>query len=214
MDVTEGKLKRLRNLPSFKGKTDEEITEYIKNRPQKERKPRAKKVVVPAPIIDLASADYDVRYQQKLTQLKDEFGIDMNDANDAESLRMFVRLLIQSEDIDKRIREDKSSVFDDKRLKNLGDYQKALVSSISDLQDKLGITRKVRKERQVDDIPQYLKEIRRKALEYWNRTTTAISCDKCQIELARYWLNFPHLATKAVFELECWKCGEKVVYIK
>jgi len=216
MEVTEGKLRRLKNLPSFKGKTDEEIIEYLKNKPDKPRKPRTTKVKEVEIIEEISTetADYNKRYNAKLKLLKEEFGIDMNDSNDAESLRMLVRLLIQSEDIDQKIREDKTVLFDDKRLKNLGDFQKTVVTSIADLQEKLGITRKVRKEKQVDDIPQYLKAIRLKARDFWNRTTTKVECPKCQIELSRFWLNFPDLASKVVMELECWKCHEKVVYVK
>lgn len=215
MEITEGKLRRLKNLPSFKGKTEEEIIAYMKNKPEKPRKPRTKKErPVSIDTLVTESPDYDKRYNVKLRLLKEEFGIDMNNSNDAESLRMFVRLVIQSEDVDKKIRDDKSLLFDDKRLKNLGDFQKSVNTSISELQEKLGITRKVRKEKQIDDIPQYLKAIRLKARDFWNRTTTKVECPKCQIELSRFWLNFPDLATKIVMELECWKCHEKVVFTK
>src|SRR5260221_11992517 len=155
MEVTEGKLRRLKNLPSFKDKTDEEIIAYLKNKPDKPRKQRTIKPKVVAVIIEEISTEtpeYNKRYNTKLNLLKDEFGIDMNDSNDAESLRMLVRLIIQAEDIDQKIREDKTALFDDKRLKNLGDFQKTVVTSIADLQEKLGITRKVRKEKQIDDI--------------------------------------------------------------
>lgn len=218
MDITEGRIKRLRNLPAFKGKTDEELIEHIKRMSPKARKPRRTKEQmrgIPEPEHSQLPKDYDKRYNEKLNQLKVEFGIDMNDANDAENIRILVRLLIQLEDVDSRITTAAGEKFlDTKSFKELGEFQKSLVNGITDIQDKLGITRKVRKERQVDDIPQYLKEIRRKAREFWNRTTTSVMCEKCQIELARYWLNFPDLATKAAFELECWKCGEKVVHIK
>lgn len=216
MEVTEGKLKRLRNLPSFKDKTEEELIEYLNSRPQKPRKPRKKKEpVTPAiePVIEIK--DYETRYEKKLNQLKDEYGVDMNEANDAENLRILVRLLIQLEDVDTRITTAANEKYlDTKSFKELGEFQKSLVNGITDVQDKLGITRKVRKEKQVDDIPQYLKAIRLKARDYWNRKTVSVKCEKDQIELARYWLNFPDLATKAVFELECWKCGEKIVFVQ
>lgn len=219
MEVTEGRLKRIRNLPAFKDKTDDELIAYLKNKPQKERKPRRKKnemLELKTPVLtSVVVSTYDESYNSKLNQLKDEFGIDMNDANDAENLRILVSLLIQREEIDKKIKaETDRTVLDTKSLKELGEFQKSVVNGITDIQDKLGITRKVRKEKQIDDIPQYLKEIRRKARDFWNRTTTSVTCGKCQIELSRYWLNFPDLASTVKMELECWKCGEKVVYIK
>lgn len=213
MEVTEGKLKRLRNLPAFKDKSEEELIEYLKNKEQKPRKPRTKKADLPLDV--KATRDYDKRYNDKFNMLKDEFGIDMNDANDAENLRIYIRSTIQLEDVDERIKDKTNSDYvDTKILKELGEFKKTLVNSITDLQDKLAITRKSRKEKQVDDIPQYLKEIRRKAKDFWNRTTTSVKCEKCEIELVRYWLNFPDLANKVVMENECWKCGEKVVHVR
>lgn len=214
MEPTEGKLKRLRNLPAFKDKTEEELIEYLKSKPQRARKQRISKTI-PIPAIVAPIVDYDSRYDAKLNQLKDEFGIDMNDANDAENLRILVSLLIQREDIDKKITtESNKNTIDTGTLKALGEVQKNIINSITDIQDKLGITRKARKEKQIDDIPQYLKEIRRKAREFWDRETTPIRCEKCQIELSRYWLNFPKLAYTVRMELECWKCGEKIVYVR
>jgi len=213
LEVTEGKLKRLRNLPAFKGKSEEELIEYLKNKEQRPRKPRTKRADLPPEV--KSSRDYDKRYKDKLNMLKDEFGIDMNDANDAENLRIYIRSTIQLEDVDERIQDKTNSDYvDTKILKELGEFKKTLVNSITDLQDKLAITRKSRKEKQVDDIPQYLKEIRRKAKDFWNRTTTSVKCQKCEIEVARYWLNFPDLANKIVMENECWKCGEKIVHVQ
>jgi len=202
-NITPGKIKRLRNLSKFKDSSDQEIEAYLSNRPEK---------------VKVSDIPYQKRYDQKLKELQDEYGIDMNTANDAENLRLLIRLSIQAEDADKTIREMQSSDtnMDDRqvRIKNMGDFQRGLITSINDLQDKLGITRKVRKEKQIDDIPQYLKEIRRKANEYWNRVTVPIRCEKCQIELVRYWLNFPDLTFKAGFELQCWRCEEKIIYVR
>lgn len=212
MEVTEGKLKRIRNLPAFKNKTEEELIEYLKNKPQKERKPRKSKT---SQEVSTGLVDYDTRYNSKINQLKNEFGVDMNDANDAENLRIYVRLSIQLEDVNERmIKAHKEQYLDTKGLKELAEVQKSLVNGITDIQDKLAITRKSRKEKQVDDIPQYLKLIRTKARTFWDRETVPVKCEKCQIELSRYWLNFPKLAYAINMELECWKCGEKVVHVK
>jgi hypothetical protein len=213
-DINPGQLARMRNLKMFKGKTDEQILEYLKNRkPKPPKPPRIPKV--DKDILSDSERSYLERFNKKLSQLRDEYSVDMNEANDAEGVRSLVRLVIQAEDANEKIRALQHEVHpDDKQLKNYGDFQRGLITSITDLQDKLGITRKVRKERQVDDIPQYLKEIRLKARDFWDRKTFSVRCEKCEIELARYWLNFPNLASKADFELECWRCNEKVVYVR
>jgi hypothetical protein len=72
-EMLQGRIKRLRNLPSFKYKTDEEIEEYLKTR---EPKPKKEKVEVPE-VGDLLSDSekaYNARYNQKIVQLKDEYG--------------------------------------------------------------------------------------------------------------------------------------------
>lgn len=221
VNITPGRIRRIRNLPTFKDKTDEEIIEYIKASEEKRQQKKLKEDLnfsIPGFDDDLISdADkfYAERYNKKINQLQEEYGVDMNDSNDAETLKALVRLIIQLEEINEKIRRfGEEEDIDDRKLKNLGDFQRGLIASITDLQDKLGISRKTRKEKQYDDIPQYLKEIRKKALTFWNRTTTPIECNKCQIELSRIWLNFPHLAHTIRMELECWKCHEKVVFVK
>lgn len=209
-NITPGQIKRLKNIPKFRNFSDEEAEAYLIQKAEE-------KAVLPPPEYKKRGPkpidDYTKKYNAKFKQLKDEYALDMNDSNDVDNLRTLVRLTMQAEDIDQKIRTASSvSYVDDKALKGLGDFQRSVIMSINDLQDKLGINRKVRKEKQFDDIPQYLKEIRLKARSKWERSTTAVTCPKCHIELARYWLNFPKIQTDVAFEMECWKCHEKVVY--
>lgn len=204
-NITPGQIKRLKNIPKFRNFTDEEAEAFLiakaeekASQPPKEYNRRG-----PKPL-----DDYTKKFNAKFKQLKDEYALDMNNSNDVENLKTYVRLSLQLEDIDEKIRE----TTDERALKSLNDSQRQLVMSVNDLQEKLGINRKVRKEKQFDDIPQYLKEIRRKARDFWERQTVSVTCPKCSIELARYWLNFPKIQTDVAFEMECWKCHEKVVY--
>lgn len=209
-EVSEAMLRRLRNLHYFKGKTDEEIIAAVEaKRSRTELEQSEKPSVDVAPTTD----EYDVKYKKKLKALQSEYGIDMNDANDADALRSLVRLAMQLESADAKIRElHKTDGMDSRTLKNLGDYQRSVQMSITDLQDRLGIARKQRKEKQVDDIPKYIEALQEKAAALWNRSTIPIRCEKDQIELARLWVNFPKLNNSASFELECWKCHERVIY--
>jgi hypothetical protein len=148
--------------------------------------------------------------------LKDEFAIDMNNSNDAESLKNLVRLQIQLENVVKQIEEIQKqpspSRDDILQLKNLGDFQKSIMGSLAELQDKLGISRKQRKEKQVDDIPQFIDGLLTKAKVYFDKKTVAIDCPKCMIELGRYWLNFPKEVNSVEMSLTCWKCKEVIEY--
>ena len=206
-EISEVKIKQLRNLRMFKGKTDEEIVAYMESRPEK-----------PAKISATGDKGYDARFNDKFNSLKDEYGVDMNDSNDTEALNLLVRHLIQLENINTQIqtlqKQEHMEIEDSRLLKNLGDVQRSLVASSSELQDRLGITRKARKETQVDDIPQYIAMLKKKAKTFYEDNTTTIKCSKCSIEYARIWLNFPKLTTTLTAEIECWRCGEKVVYAR
>ena len=208
----EGKVKRLRNIPRFKDFTDWELLQIILRREGiKEEQQLA--------ALNEPTGKLDKRFEQKLTKLQKEYGIDMNDSNDVEALKQLVRYLIQQEDIDKDMSTVKETLKSDpinlsRTLKSYGDLQRSLTMSINELQDRLGITRKARKEKQIDDIPQYIDSIRSRAQDFWKRSTTPITCPNCSIELARYWINFPDMEYSLNAQFECWKCSERVMYVK
>lgn len=214
------KIKQLRNLAMFKDKTEEEIVAWIKMREERQRLSNPEAPEEPVKQTRKKSqqqtdedAEYEAQFNSKLEELKSEYGIDMNNSNDAEMLRSLVQQSIQKDVVNKQITKlQREETLDTRTLKNLGDYQKGLISTITELQEKLGINRKQRKEKQVDSIPQFVELVRKNARDVWNRTTTPIRCEACEIELARYWLNFPNDVPKVAFEMRCWKCGELVVY--
>lgn len=207
--MDEAKLRRLRNLKMFKDMSDDEIIAYYANKPPKEPKEPAQ--------TNRSTSDYDKAFKERLTILQKDYGVDMNNSNDAESLRSLVRHLLQAEGVDRQIRDlqvrDHLADEDVRTLKNLGDFQRGIQTTISDLQDKLGITRKLRKEKAVDDIAVWTQDIQKKAKELWERETRPIKCENCSIELARIWVNFPKVPHKINFESECWRCKEKVIYV-
>jgi hypothetical protein len=214
------KIKQMRNLAMFKDKTDEEILDWIKKREERQRNEEPEKPVK-QPVKktpetkseDDADAEYQELFDSRLEQLKTEYGVDMNNSNDAEMLKSLVEQSIQKDVVNRQIiRLQREDELDTRTLKNLGDYQKGLISTITDLQEKLGINRKQRKEKQVDSIPQFVELVRSRARDVWKRSTTPVRCEACEIELARYWLNFPEKASIIQFEIECWQCGERVVF--
>lgn len=205
-EINDIKLKRVKNLKMFKGKTDEEIREYYRNRDPKPELIEASPI---SAIVD--EQEYEKKYKAKVKTLKDEYG-DLNES-DMELVRTLARLTVQLEVSNTAIiRMQQDEEMDTRNLKNLGDYQRQLVQSINELQDKLGIARKQRKEKNVDDVAIFIESLKKKSKDFFDRKTVQVRCEKDQIELARYWLNFPK-NTKAVhFEVTCWKCGEERVY--
>lgn len=195
----------------FKDWTEEQIIAYME---EKASRPKVE------PIVSIETEDktYDRQLRKLLSVLKEDYSVDMNDSNDAQALMSLARHLIQAEKADQRIRaiQDKPVLSDDdvRTLKNLGDFQSGIQRTVNELQAQLGISRKIRKEKQADDIPQYIAALQKKAKDFWERKTVGIKCENCMIELARYWINFPDSAYTVKMELECWKCQEKIVFVR
>lgn len=197
------KIKRLKNLRGNIGKSDEELLEML-NRKPKERGPAQK------------PDDYAIRFNEKMQILQQEYAIDTNNSNDFEALKSLVRFQIQAENADRDIstiqRQPAMTKEDYSNLKNLGDFQKTVATSINEIQDKLGISRKIRKEKVNDDVPQWIEGVLEKAEKFFEIKTVQIECPKCQIELFRYWLNFPAEKNDIELELTCWKCHEIIMF--
>lgn len=210
-EIDDDKLKKVRNLRMFKGKTEEEIREFFRNR---DPKPPVDENAIPAEVEELSSdARYERQFKTKLRALQSEYGVDMNNSNDAELLRMLVRSLIQHETVNSQIiRIQSEDEIDTRTLKNLGDYQRTLVQSMIEIQQKLGIGREQRKAKQTDDIGVFMGDLKKRAKEFFDKKTTQVHCNRCGVELMRYWVNFPENVEVVHFEGTCWKCGEKLVY--
>lgn len=214
--LTESKMRRLRNLRMFRGKTDDEIKEfYRQRRPKKDEDIPPPSIPASVDTPSVPADEYKKKYQARLKRLQAEYGVDLNNSNDAELLKMLVQHLLQQDNVNEQIQAlQQMDEVDTRTLKNLGDFQRSLVTSIADLQVKLGISRQQRKEKQIDDVVVWYRDLKKKAKEFFDGQTVQVRCVNCDIEMARYWLNFPKLTKKVVIEAECWKCHEKVVHAR
>jgi len=216
--LSETKIKKLRNLRYFRNYTDAQIVDWAKKRQEREKPPENPSDIVTglpttSPILE-DDKELKKKFQDYFNKYRKEFGVDMNDANDSEALRSLARYMVQSELVDRLITtEQLKENPSPNALKGFGDFQRTLQQNINEIQTNLGISRKARKEKQVDDIPEYINSLQKKALAFWERKTVQVRCEKCRIELARYWLNFPDIVRGIKFELTCDKCKEQVIYI-
>ena len=209
--IPEIKMKRLRNLKMFKGKTDEDIYEFYRNRDPKPTKPPKPTKEEEESLVPQTDKEYQRKYQYRLRTLQSEYG-DMNET-DRELLRSLARLSVQLEIVDRQVLTlQQSDELDTRNLKNLGDYQRQLVQSMNEIQDKLGINRKQRKEKAADDVMVFVENLKKKSKEFFDRKTVPVKCERDQIELFRYWVNFPDKIELLHVEANCPKCNEKRVY--
>lgn len=208
------RVKQMKNLRPYRDKTEEELKRIILERD-------AKKASTPVIKGKKGQDDYDKRFNDKLESLQSEYGLDMNDSNDVESLRSLVRYQIQQENVNRDIdaiqrrgQDAELDIEDYRSLKNLGDFQVGISRTIKDLEDKLGISRKLRKEKGQDDVGIFLSDLLKRGKKDFDNKTVKVECPTCLIELGRFWLNFPHLENEIQLSLQCWKCNEKVEYAR
>lgn len=202
---SDSRLKRLQNLAPYKDKTLDELREMKKNAEVRSKKEPPK----------TNDVEYRKKFNEKLKALTKDYAIDMNDSNDLENVRALVNVMIQIENADIQIRtleSEKLTKDEIVSLKNLGDYKRNLIMSLNQLEDKLGISRKERKEKQVDDIPKWIEGVLERAKTFYEKETVTVVCPKCQVEVGRYWLNFPKREYKVQLSLQCAKCKEMVEY--
>jgi hypothetical protein len=219
IELTPEKIAKLKNLKPYKNKSEEEIRAIFMNKAPR-RKP-AVNVTVTTGADDLGIPsetlrEWDRLFAEKMDILQKEYSVDMNNSNDAEGLSNLARFQIQLDFVGKQIHDlqkhpslDKDDVL---VLEKLGNFQRTIMTSINDLQRDLGISRKQRKEKQVDDIPVWIESVLQKAKTFYDRKTITIDCPKCMVELSRYWLNFPAEKNDIEMSLTCWKCKEVIEY--
>lgn len=203
------RIKQMRNLKPYRNKSDDEIERIILNRQNKPKVPSTRRKGV---------EPYDKRFNDKLESLQTEYAVDMNNSNDVEALKSLVRFQIQLENVNRDIDAIQSKETlreeDYRSLKNLGDFQTGISRSVAELQDKLGISRKQRKEKQVDDFPQFMDSLLKRGAKMFEEKTVKVVCPRDSIELARVWYNFPNLNNETQMSLQCWKCKEQIEYAR
>lgn len=231
-EITEKQMRKLRNLKYFRDWPEEKIREWYRLRHGDDEVPPASPDEVgiaageslpeqpqttASPEDKVKSSfnaeEYKKKYNSYINRYKKEYAVDMNETNDVEALQALVRYMIQLERANELIMEEQSTASADHRiLKGYGDFQRSIQMNVNELQAQLGISRKQRKEKQHDDIPQYITALKEKAKDFWQGKTTAVRCEVCRIELARYWLNFPDMVNSLSFNITCEHCKEKVVH--
>lgn len=217
-EITPQQMARFKNLKAFHGWTDDEIKTYMKNREKKPKPPprlfqEKTESGEEGPPFVYDESEYKKKYDTYFRKYIKEYGVDMNETNDVQALQSMVRLIIQAEVVNENILKLHADPrFSSKVLKDMGDFQRSVQMSLKELQEQLGINRKARKEKQADDLPQYIRSLQVKAAQFWNRSTTPIMCYKCKVELARFWINFPDDLISQNMTIMCAKCDEKVVF--
>jgi hypothetical protein len=167
-----------------------------------------------------SSKALESRIEQKWLQFSEDYDLTDLKINDREVLRGLIQAIISLEDYEQmmfRIRAEGMTVENltviDKIQKAMSDLRKG----ISDSQNDLNITRKVRKSDQESSVIAYIDGLKEKAKNFYESRMNYIFCPKCNTLLATIWVLYADQERNKV-SLVCNRenhdgilCGEKVI---
>ena len=183
-----GKWTRQRNLPQYKKLTDDDFEELMLKKEQ-----------------DVApSQDFERRISLKMSKFESDYDLTDLKVNDMETLRALIQALISLEDYEQivyKLRQDGLTVDNILKLDKVNKVMSDLRSDISNLQDDLKITRKIRKSDVETSVINYIDSLKEKAKKFHELKEAYIFCPKCDMLLSTIWSLYPEQNNKV--ELVC-----------
>lgn len=170
--------RKLRNLAQYKDLPDEEFNELMDK----------KKLNID---IDRVWED---RIQRKMDELSKDYDLSDLKVNDIYSLRALASATLRLEDYDHligRITSDGVNDYTIITLDKIGKLQEGLRRGISQLQDDLKISRKIRKADKEESVVAFIDDLKKKARRFADQKMIYIFCPKCNNLLATVWVQYP-----------------------
>lgn len=174
-------LAQLRNLPQYKGFSDEMLE--LKRR-------------------EIIDGDTTDKVERMLEAFEKDYDLSGMAANDLVALRNLAQQYVYMKEINKRIEVsllDSDTATDLERLIRIaGNVQKL----ITDIQTNLAITRKQRKVDKEQDIVTAWDDLKQRAKRFLSERLSYIYCPECRMLLANVWFLYPD-EEKNVLRLRC-----------
>lgn len=178
---------QLRNLPQYKGMTDEELEKVRHTIAHGNVEERIEKIIVSF------EKDYDL--------------IDMA-ANDLLSLQELAKIFVLLEDIAEELRKElKKEHTDWLVFEKINRVSNQLRDDASKLQRDLGITRKVRQDSGSQSVVEFIEDLKKRAKHFLVERLFEVYCPKCKMLLAKVWFLYPGGNNR--MRLQCGKCHHK-----
>ncbi len=185
-----GKKTRLRNLRQYKSMDDEEFEDAYEEL--------------------LLSKERDTNFEQRIQNKLEEFEIDYDISdmkfNDKEVLRSMIQAIISLEELEQLAYRIGLSAADDEtalsRLEKVSRMKSFIRSDISNMQNDLNITRKIRKGEKEESVLAAIDNLHKKAKEFVNAKFGRIYCPKCKMLIGSVWVLYPKSNNKFWFHCE------------
>ncbi len=193
--------KQLRNLRQYADMTDEEFEAIFKDLASEE--------------MDEAALEAEI--DKKLSDFNDDYDLSDMKVNDRIVLRNLVITMISLEALEKQFAKQRENLSDANIL--LMDRTSGVMSKlrhdISDMQNDLKLTRKIRKEGREESFMSWLEKTREKAEKFYKRKHLYVFCPNCRRLLATIWLLYPDADQEFHFTCGNEKCKHSdEIYLK
>lgn len=195
---------KLRNLAQYKNMEDEEFDKLMSEKEYGVE----------------VSADFEKRISEKLSKFEEDYDISDMKINDMEALRGLMQAIISLEDYEQTLFKVRASGITAENIVMIDRIQKVMADlrkSISDYQNDLNITRRVRKSDQETSVIAYIESLKDKAKRFYESRMSYVFCPKCNTLLATIWTLYPN-NDKNKLQFTCQRempdgsiCNEKVL---
>lgn len=173
--------KKLRNLPQYRGMSEDEFQSAILEMEAKDLGMGASNI-------------FEKRIDAKLNMFEEDYDLTDLKVNDREVLRGLVQSIISLEDYEQELFKIRGVGINPENLLVIDKLQKAmsdLRKDISNMQNDLAITRKHRRSDQTTSVLDYIDSLKDKARKFVEARSQYCLCPKCNTLLATVWWLYP-----------------------
>jgi len=154
---------------------------------------------------------FEQKYQAKLEAYASVYRIDdLNDANDRSTLDIMLKTEIMIDDLQEQLQllMADSAVENAGNIKKLADLLRDATGTITTLQKTLAIDRKTRKTDEAGSVADYIRSLKKMAVDFLDQRFTKMYCPNCKVMVGRYMAVHDHTAFNIQFQ--CSQCGKAV----
>jgi hypothetical protein len=186
---------KLKNLRQYQGLSEEEFDDVFD------------KIETQAIEANINIEEQEKEVQQKLLEFSEDYDLTDMKVNDKIILRNLVQAIISLETLEDTFLRLRTNITADTVLvlDRVATVMNKLRSDISDMQDDLKLTRRIRKESQEENFMEWLGKVKIKAINFHKEKSLYIFCTECRFLLATTWLLYPDENNKIT--LYCKHCG-------
>lgn len=138
--------------------------------------------------------EFESRIQRKIDSFAKDYDLEDLKANDKLTLRALAQSYITLEDLENySYRERLGGISEDKILsmEKINNMMATLRKDISNMQNDLKITRRIRKGDKEESVINYIEDLKLKAKRFYEEKMSYIYCPECNMLLATVWTLYP-----------------------